>query len=99
MKLKTEILENTWLPRNYGLNFGWGNGYVFLPPGHPYHGVRYDSIPVEVHGGLTFSEAEGEFWKVGFDTAHWNDSLEAWPEERVQAETDFLASQLEVIEA
>lgn len=47
------------LPASYlvhGIKHGWGNGYVLIPPGHPYHGVGYDDIPVEVHGGLTFSD-------------------------------------------
>ncbi len=33
-------------------------GYVGLPPGHPFHGTHYrDLDDVEVHGGLTFSDA------------------------------------------
>ena len=36
--------------------FGWGNGYVLLPSNHPLYGVDYDSIAVDVHGGLTFSD-------------------------------------------
>ena len=36
---------------------GWGAwcGYVGLPPGHPLHGVDYDVVDVDVHGGLTFA--------------------------------------------
>lgn len=30
-------------------------GYVAIPPGHPWHGKRYDSVDPEVHGGLTYS--------------------------------------------
>jgi hypothetical protein len=30
-------------------------GYAGVYPGHPYHKVNYDSVDVEVHGGLTFS--------------------------------------------
>jgi len=38
------------------LDFGWGNGYVLVPEGHPYHGVSYEDIhSVSVHGGLTYS--------------------------------------------
>jgi hypothetical protein len=32
-------------------------GYAGVYPGHPFHGRRYDSVSVEVHGGLTFSNA------------------------------------------
>lgn len=31
-------------------------GYVGVPPGHPAHGKDYDSVDVEVHGGLTFAD-------------------------------------------
>ncbi len=48
-------------------------GYVALPPGHRYHGVWYDDIPIEIHGGWTFCQlgTDGNFW-IGFDTAHLN---------------------------
>lgn len=84
------------------LDFGWGNGYVLLPPGHKYHGVHYDNIPVEVHGGLTHSDLVTEndweeipkecvgWWCVGFDTVHYQDSLERWPKELVEQEAMLL---------
>src|SRR5687768_15255790 len=62
----------------------WGgiNGYVHIPEGHPWHGVDYFEVPVEVHGGLTFGprpEDEDRMdtlgW-VGFDTNHYCDR---WP--------------------
>jgi hypothetical protein len=36
----------------------WGVwcGYVGVPPGHRYHGVAYQDVDVNVHGGLTFSD-------------------------------------------
>ena len=37
--------------------FGWGNGYVLLPPSHPYFGLHYDNIDVDIHGGLTLSQS------------------------------------------
>jgi hypothetical protein len=39
---------------------GWGNGYVMLPPEHPWYGLHYDSIYVEAPGGLTYSDICGE---------------------------------------
>lgn len=30
-------------------------GYVGVPPGHPAHGAHYDSVDVDVHGGLTYA--------------------------------------------
>ncbi len=59
-------------------------GYVRVPPGHPWHGKDYDSVDPypEVHGGLTFSEADTDCgkggadnaWWVGFDCAHLGDA-------------------------
>jgi hypothetical protein len=105
--MKTFIKENTWL---HGSNHGWGNGYVLIPKGHPMHGKHYDDIDVDVHGGLTFSEKaedckgwqsiepeDMDCWVVGFDTAHWNDSVFNWPKEKVLHETQDLARQLEAM--
>ena len=99
--LKTEIIENTWLTRGdiggFSCDYGWGNGYVFLPEGHPLFGKSYNDINhfVNVHGGLTFGELTEDCWKVGFDTAHYNDTLAEWPKERVEEETQNLERQLE----
>jgi hypothetical protein len=43
---------------------GWGNGYVGVPPGHPFNGLFYNDLPDgvhDVHGGVTFSESVEEF--------------------------------------
>ena len=56
-------------------------GYVRVPPGHPCHGMDYDSVVVDVHGGLTFGSADvdcdadgadGSWW-FGFDCCHNHD--------------------------
>lgn len=52
--------------------YGAVNGYVRIPEGHPWHGLGYDDIDVEVHGGLTYAN---DGW-VGFDTLHGGD---CWP--------------------
>lgn len=105
--MKTVILENTWLTRGL-IDFGWGNGYVIIPKDHKLHGVHYDDINVDVHGGLTFSELVDtqmmeKFgldtedigkWCVGFDTAHYSDNLLNWSKERVKEETEYLFQQL-----
>jgi hypothetical protein len=83
---------------------GWGNGYVAVPPTHPVYKMDYDSVYVDVHGGLTCSQlgngqdAPKNWWVFGFDTAHYNDSLENWPKEAVEAETKRLYCQLLDIE-
>jgi hypothetical protein len=55
-------------------------GYVRIPQGHVWHDKNYDDIPVDVHGGLTFSDLEaclhedGVGYWIGFDCAHLGDS-------------------------
>lgn len=85
------LVQNTWFPEHM---CGWGNGYVNLPKGHKYYGVYYDEIPVDVHGGLTFSEQIGEYWTVGFDTAHSGDTSNYWTFDKVYEETVNLLEQL-----
>lgn len=50
-------------------------GYIYLPVGHPLHGVDYSSFDhdVDVHGGWTYSGSEGDAWCVGFDCNHYYD--------------------------
>ena len=55
--------------------------YVLLPEGHKHHGKFYDDIPIECHGGLTYSEPtlfrdniiRGGEWVIGWDYAHLGD--------------------------
>jgi hypothetical protein len=63
---------------------GYRCGYVRIPPGHPWHGKEYDAVEPypEVHGGLTFADAdtdcgkggEDNAWWLGFDCAHYGDA-------------------------
>jgi hypothetical protein len=62
---KTEIRRNSEL--------GHLCGYVFLDRNHKYYGINYNDLDIDVHGGLTFSEQEGKYWKIGFDCAHGGD--------------------------
>lgn len=39
----------------YSIGAGYANGYVAVPPGHPMHGLDYDAVDVDVHGGLTLA--------------------------------------------
>jgi hypothetical protein len=48
-------------------------GYIVLPQFHRYDGIDCDNIPVNVHGGLTYSERENGYWVIGFDTCHVGD--------------------------
>lgn len=59
--------------------------YVSVPKGHPYYGKAWDEIPIECHGGVTFSEpncsfikwnddcAKEDIWWIGWDYAHFGD--------------------------
>ena len=73
------------------------NGYVSLPPEHPWHGVSYDDIPVEIHGGLTYSRMEEARWVIGFDTCHLDDTAERWHVRAVAAEAESLLKQAEAV--
>ena len=58
MKIKIYTVErSTFAGQN---SYGWGNGYVVLPLGHPLQGLGYYDIPesheVEVPGGITKEE-------------------------------------------
>lgn len=108
--MKWFVVENTWLSRDITImGFGWGNGYVLIPSGHPFHGLPYDDIDVWVHGGLTYGGSVTEqtvehylelvqedigTWMVGFDTAHYDDTLAKWPKEAVEEETKRLRKQI-----
>ena len=52
--------------------------YIGIPEDHPLAGFDYDDIPVNAHGGLTFSESgvkyfpKGYYW-YGWDYAHAGD--------------------------
>ena len=89
-------VKNTWLSREYS-DFGWGNGYVVIPEGHPWYDKEYSDEcyqNVDVNGGLTFSEIIKDHAKlpeafkphigkfvIGFDTCHSWDSERMWPDE------------------
>ena len=56
-------------------------GYVDVPAGHPWYGLATwaeeleDMISADVHGGVTYSAAHGDGWRVGFDCAHHGDHV------------------------
>lgn len=64
-------------------NMGTRCGYVKVEPGHPWHGKGYDGVEADVHGGLTFAEADVDCgkgddngWWLGFDCAHSCDAAD-----------------------
>jgi hypothetical protein len=77
--IKTMVLPSPFSSEFSGMmSFGWGNGYVGVPPAHPWYGKGYGEIDVDVHGGLTFGDHQGnmswddheneDLWWYGFDT-------------------------------
>lgn len=78
---------------------GWGNGYVAVSKGHPWYGVSMHELDVRTESSITFSEyvhlvhplklrsTPKKFWLIGFDTMHYGNNLETWPESRVVENT------------
>lgn len=69
-------------------------GYVTVPKGHVLHGAHYDDPNIDIHGGLTYSEASDEGWKFGFDCGHCYDTLESCDVAYVKVQCMHLAQQL-----
>ncbi|WP_131667424.1 hypothetical protein [Psychrobacter pygoscelis] len=103
--MKSFIRENTY--RTTPL--GWGNGYVVIPKSSSWHGVEYTSIPVDVHGGLTWSSLGSEFvndpdcvdgdaWIIGFDICHHGDDINNCSKKYVEAETASLLQQMQELD-
>ena len=64
----TFIKKNTWLKRGYGIDFGWGNGYIVINKDHPCFGMNYDTIyqkyNINCESELTYAEsAEDNKWE------------------------------------
>lgn len=82
---------------DYVESCGVYNGYVSLPIDHPWYVKYYDDLPVDVHGGLTYSRMEDGRWVIGFDTCHFGDTAERWPIAAVAAEAESLLKQAEAV--
>lgn len=61
---------------------GYRCGYVGLPEENKYYRKNYEDIPVECHGGLTYSsdtlfgQTDNNTWWIGFDCGHFCDGLD-----------------------
>lgn len=56
-----------------GIELGHWCGYIIVSAGHPWFGKDDSRIEADVHGGITYSAAEGDDWRIGFDCAHLGD--------------------------
>lgn len=52
-------------------------GYVEITKDNKLFGLNYldIEIPLNVHGGITWSDLENDNWIFGFDCAHYNDMV------------------------
>ncbi len=81
-------------------------GYVLLPLNHQYENVTAENIPLNVHGGITYSDKQKDGWVIGFDTCHLGDftpqlinhdaqpNSHYWTHEEVLTELNNLIEQL-----
>lgn len=102
MEIKTMVVKshlNDGLPAGMTLSVGWGNGYVGVPPDHPWYYKDAESLDVVIHGGLTYAGPNAPYcqpdgyWWVGFDTAHYMDSPNTCPKSYVEDQTNALYQQ------
>lgn len=62
-KIAFDLAELESLRSSSIFESGWGNGYVLLPPNHPFYGKDYDDLGISIHGGLTFgSNFDSEYF-------------------------------------
>ena len=65
----------------YILNLGTHpTAYIEIPRNSSLFGKEYDSINIEVHGGLTYSDdnlgdIKADSWFIGWDYAHYGDYM------------------------
>lgn len=79
--------------------------YVKLTEGHKYYGADFDDIPINCHGGLTYSYCyvnslftDGGWW-IGWDYAHCTDQIgktegKKWTTSEIIAEVKQVIEQL-----
>lgn len=90
IEIKTARVKCDWPETIRG---GWGNGYIGVPPDHPYHGLDCDAINISIHGGLTYAgkknpktKTKDGYWWIGFDTMHHYDDPASYDLNFVEAE-------------
>ena len=82
-------------------------GYVQVSNDSPLFGMNYDQVPVECHGGLTYSDVandgsdypvKSDGWWFGFDCWHADDGLiGGGTPERPERSLDYVVKQCESV--
>jgi hypothetical protein len=92
--LPCELKVNTSPSALIGASGVWHCGYVTLP--RPVDDQGYDGLAagVDVHGGITYASEDGDGYRYGFDTAHYDSGPVANDEAWCRAETERMADQL-----
>lgn len=87
--------------------WGWGCGYVVVPPDHPVAQGKCDPYSLPAHGGITcwspaseldwpeIKDDEKDCFILGFDTAHGMESPKTHPKEWVEQEAQRIARLVE----
>ena len=111
---KPILLLDTYIDEYRILIYNLGThpcGYVEVPINHPLAGFDYEDLPIECHGGLTFSEkGDGkyfseEYWWYGWDYAHWGDYISGtsseydkkWTTQEIFEEAKYVVSQMKFL--
>jgi hypothetical protein len=96
MEIKTKLIPITHLN---SMSHGYANGYIGVPPEHPWYNQDYNHIDADVHGGLTYScyvlpnnSGEG-YWWLGFDTIHYGDNKFNCDKTYCEQQLEFLKQQ------
>lgn len=71
--IEKEFEYNGFNCRIVGMSMGHRCGYVEIPESHKLHGIDYNELEFDVHGGLTYSGYRDDKYLIGFDCAHYGD--------------------------
>lgn len=79
------------------LSFGYRCGYVEIP-----NSITFNEIDISCHGGITFNSkqapppiiSEKGHYYIGFDCAHWGDSIKTWSKDKVAQELKSIVDQI-----
>lgn len=77
-------------------------GYVLVEKDSPLYDLDYGTVPISVHGGITYSSRESDGWLYGFDCCHSDDGRRegdaGWKDATyVRAETVSMAEQFVIL--